>query len=260
MKIGFIGFGNMAQSIARGLIKSGAVSPENIGACARNYDKLTRNAAALGCRPFPTALETVQFADIVFVAVKPHLVETVISPLKNTLAGKTIVSVAAGWTFDRYAAILPASAAVICTMPNTPVAVCEGIFVCERRHSLSDGQHAEVRTLLEHLGLVIDMDTNLLAISGTICGCGPAYTALFIEALSDAAVKHGIPRAESYRMVSQMILGTARLQLETNQHPAAMKDAVCSPGGTTIRGVAALEQAAFRSAIISAVNASQSKS
>lgn len=259
MKIGFIGFGNMAQAMAKGFVKSGAVEPENIGACARDWDKLCRNTAAIECKAFQTPLETVQFADVVFVAVKPYMVAEVMVPLEKALSGKIIVSVAAGWIHDRYMQFLPSAPSLLCIMPNTPVAVCEGIIVCEKRHSLSPCQYNVVSKLLENLGLVMEIDTHLLGIAGTICGCGPAYTAMFIEALSDAAVKHGIPRADSYRMVSQMIAGTAHLQMETGQHPGEMKDAVCSPGGTTIRGVAALEQAGFRGAVIAAVDASESK-
>lgn len=259
MKIGFIGFGNMAQAIAKGLVASGAVPPADLGACARDFEKLSRNAAALGCRAFASAAETVRFAELVFIAVKPHLVAEVLEPLKEALAGKTVVSVAAGWTYERYQPLLPPSTAILCIMPNTPVAVREGVVVCERRHSLNAEQHRAVGALLNNLGTVLEMDTHLMGIAGTICGCGPAYTALFIEALADAAVKHGIARADAYRMVSQMMAGTARLQMETQQHPGAMKDAVCSPGGTTIKGVAALEQAGFRGAVIAAVDASESK-
>lgn len=259
MKIGFIGFGNMAQAIARGLIRSEVVIPQNIGACARNREKLCNNTETLGCKAFDSAISTIEFADIVFIAIKPYLVENVIRPLKSKLANKIVISVAAGWTYEKYAQLLLPSTAVLCTMPNTPVAVCEGIVACERRHSLNEEQHNTIFKLLETLGLVIEVDTNLLGITGTICGCGPAYTALFIEAMSDAAVKHGIPRSDSYRMVSQMIAGTARLQIESGQHPGTMKDAVCSPGGTTIKGIAALEQAGFRGAVIAAVDASEQK-
>lgn len=259
MKIGFIGFGNMAQAIAGGFIASGAVMPENIGACAKNWDKLNKNTDSMGCKAFRSATEVVEFADVVFVAVKPYLVEEVLAPLKDSLESKIVVSVAAGWTYERYSRFLLPSTAILCTMPNTPVAVCEGIFACEKVHSLNARQYDDVTALLGNVGLVIEVDTNLLGITGTICGCGPAYTAMFIEALADAAVKHGIPRADAYKMVSQMVAGTARLQIATNQHPAAMKDAVCSPGGTTIKGVAALENAGFRGAVISAVDASECK-
>ena len=113
--------------------------------------------------------------------------------------------------------------------------------------------------LLGKLGTVVELDSSLLFVGGTAGGCAPAFVAMAIEALGDAAVKHGIPRADAYRIVSQMVLGTAKLQLATGQHPAAMKDAVCSPGGATIKGVVALEDAGMRSALIKAIDATPSK-
>ena len=145
------------------------------------------------------------------------------------------------------------------TVPNTPVSVCEGIVVCERRHSLSDGEWRQVEALFSKIGLVLPMDTALLGISSAVCGCGPAFVAMFIEALGDAAVKHGVARADAYCMAGQMIVGTGKLQLATGQHPGAMKDAVCSPGGTTIAGVAELERKGFRGAVIDAIDAVQRK-
>ncbi|MFR7670461.1 MAG: pyrroline-5-carboxylate reductase dimerization domain-containing protein [Collinsella sp.] len=143
--------------------------------------------------------------------------------------------------------VLP-GVAHISTVPNTPVSVGEGVIACEKASTLSDDQRATVLGLLGKLGTVVELDSSLLFVGGTVGGCAPAFVAMAIEALGDAAVKHGIPRADAYRIVSQMVLGTAKLQLATGQHPAAMKDAVCSPGGATIKGVVALEDAGMRSA------------
>lgn len=119
----------------------------------------------------------------------------------------------------------PAGVAHISTVPNTPVSVGEGVIACEKASTLSDEQSAVVLDLLGKLGAVVELDTSLLFVGGTVGGCAPAFVAMAIEALGDAAVKHGIPRADAYRIVSQMVLGTAKLQLATGQHPAAMKDA-----------------------------------
>ena len=129
------------------------------------------------------------------------------------------------------------------------------VIACEKASTLSDEQSAVVLDLLGKLGAVVELDTSLLFVGGTVGGCAPAFVAMAIEALGDAAVKHGIPRADAYRIVSQMVLGTAKLQLATGQHPAAMKDAVCSPGGATIKGVVALEDAGMRSALVKAIDA-----
>ncbi len=245
----------MARALAEGLVGSRALDGASIGACARDREKLGRATAACGIRAFDTATELVDFADMVVVAVKPHQVEEVLQPLRERLVGKIVVSVAAGWTFDRYEALLAPGTAHVSTVPNTPVAVCEGVVVCERRHSLDAAQWRAFERLFGRLGIVQVVDTPLLSVAGTVCGCGPAFVALFVEALADAAVKHGIARADAYRMASQTVVGMGRLQLATGQHPGQMKDAVCSPGGTTIRGVAALEHRGLRSAVIAAVDA-----
>lgn len=259
MKIGFIGFGNMARALAGGLVRTGALEPGAIAACARDWEKLRRNTEPEGMVPLADAAAVADFADVVVVAVKPYQVEAVLAPVRERLLGKIVVSVVAGYTFERYEALLAPGTHHLSTVPNTPVAVGEGIVVCERCHSLSEAEWTAVRGLLEHVGPVIAVDTPLLGIAGTICGCGPAFVAMFVEALGDAAVKHGIPRTDAYRMASQMVVGTGKLQLESGTHPGAMKDAVCSPGGTTIVGVAELERKGFRGAVIDAVDAIQYK-
>ena len=259
MKVGFIGFGNMAQALAAGLAASGALQPGQIGACARDRAKLHRNTEPHGFLAFDDAAGVAGFADVVVVAVKPYQVEAVLAPVKGMLAGKVVVSVAAGMTFDRYEEILAPGTHHLSTIPNTPVAVCEGIVVCERRHSLSEAEWQSVQALLSHVGLVIPVDTAQLGIAGTVCGCGPAFVAMFIEALADGGVACGLPRAKAQEYAAQMVLGSAKLVLESGQHPGALKDAVCSPGGSTIQGVRVLEEKGLRGAVMDAVIASYSK-
>ncbi len=255
VKIGFIGFGNMAQAIAQGLLRSGAVSGERIYACAKRWDRLEAATEPQGMHPCRDAREVAQNADVVFVAVKPYLVEEVCSPIKDVLAKKTVVSVAAGMTFERYEAILEPGTHHLSTIPNTPVSVCEGVWTCEETHSLAEDELALVQELLGTTGLVAMIDSKHLGIAGTVTGCGPAFVAMFMEALGDAAVKYGVPRALAYQLAGQMIAGTGKMAVETGQHPGALKDAVCSPGGTTIKGVAALEQWGLRNSVIKAIDA-----
>ena len=256
-KTAFIGSGSMARAIIGSLVRHGVPGGDILVVNPRNPKSTGEVQAMYGA--VPSAPEAIREADTVVVAVKPRQVEEVLTPLRGRLAGKILLSVAAGFTFDRYEAILAPGTHHISTVPNTPVSVCEGIVVCERRHSLTADEWQAVRALLGGVGMVVEVDTPLLAVAGTVCGCAPAFVAMFIEALGDAAVKHGIPRDEAYRMVSQMVVGTGRLQLESGTHPAAMKDAVCSPGGTTIVGVAELERHAFRAAVIDAVDAIEGK-
>ncbi len=257
LKIGFIGFGNMAQATATGLLRADAVAPGNVYACAKTWDKLVANTEPRGMVPCRDARAVAEAADVVFVAVKPYLVSEVCSPIAGVLArpGKVVVSVAAGMPFSAYEDILAPGTHHVSTVPNTPVSVCEGVWTCENVHSLTDEEYGLVSSLLGTTGLVVPVDTKLLGIAGTVTGCGPAFVAMFMEALGDAAVKHGVPRELAYELAGQMIAGTGKLAVETGQHPGALKDAVCSPGGTTIKGVVALERAGLRGAVIDAIDA-----
>lgn len=253
--IGFIGFGNMAQAVAQGLLRAQAVPASHIYACAKHWDKLTAATEPRGMHPCRDAREVAQNADVVFIAVKPYLVEEVCSPIKDLLAEKTVVSVAAGMTFDRYEEFLAPGTHHISTIPNTPVSVCEGVWTCESTHSLAEKELELVTELLGATGLVAMVDSKLLGIAGTVTGCGPAFVAMVMEALGDAAVKYGVPRTLAYQLAGQMIAGTGKMAIETGQHPGALKDAVCSPGGTTIKGVAALERWGLRNSLIQAIDA-----
>jgi pyrroline-5-carboxylate reductase len=261
LKVGFIGFGNMAGAIAEGLINSGFAAV-NMYAAAGHFDKLQEKCKEMGgINPVEDVSKIVDVSDIIFIAVKPGKVKEVITPVRAQLSlnGKVIVSVVWGYNYDRYfdEEILVAGTHVICSCPNTPVAINKGIFVVENKHSLSEEEFEIINELLGKISLVIPVETKLLGISGTVCGCGPAFTDMFTESLSDAAVMYGIPRKTAYRMVSRMIEGTSALQLHCGKHPGEMKDEVCSPGGSTIKGVAALEEHGFRGAVIDAVRAIQ---
>lgn len=254
VKIGFIGFGNMAQAMADGWIASGAVPAGHLYACAGHYDALTARTAARGMQACRDAAELAAAVDVVVVAIKPHLIEEVLVPLAARLQQIPFISVAAGWDCAAYERLLPGTRH-LSTIPNTPVSIGEGVIACERTTTLGSEEAALAHDLLGLLGTTVEVETRLLSVAGTVGGCSPAFIAMVIEALGDAAVKHGIPRATAYEMVSQMVAGTAKLQLKTGQHPAAMKDAVCSPGGTTIKGVAELERCGLRSAFIRAIDA-----
>ena len=188
LKIAFICFGNMASAMADGWIKSGQVPAAHLGAASRRFDVLKAKTDARGMTAFETNEVAARWADVVVIAVKPYLVKDVVTPLKAILAEKVVLSVAVNLLFDDYEALLAPGTQHLSTLPNTPVAVCEGIVVCERRHSLSEAEWQSVQALLSHVGLVIPVDTAKLGIAGTVCGCGPAFVAMFIEALDDAVV------------------------------------------------------------------------
>lgn len=260
-KIGFVGFGNMAQAMAKGW-KSAAAGVE-LFASSRRAEVLKTAAEALGVTPVASNRALAEAVDVVVVAVKPYLVAEVIAEMGEALKGKLVISVAVNVTNAMLSEMLQKATgekktAHSAILPNTPVAVNAGVLLAEEG-SLNATEKKRATALLSSLGRVVFLAQEKIGVAGVISGCGPAFTALFIEALGDAAVKWGLPRATAYELTSQMILGTGALQLATGAHPGVMKDAVCSPGGTTIQGVSALERKGFRRAAIAAVDAVMKK-
>lgn len=257
VRVGFIGYGNMAQALARGLVGAGAIEAGQACACARDWDKLVRTTGELGLRPLHSAAEVVAASDVVVVAVKPYQVADVLAPVREALAcdDKVVLSVAAGMPFAAYEEILAPGTHHMSCVPNTPVSVGQGVFVCEDVDSLTEDQRATIDGLLGSVGIVERVDTAHMGIAGTVAGCGPAWVCMVIEALGDAGVKHGLTRTQAYRLAGQMVAGTGAMLVASGEHPGVLKDAVCSPGGTTIKGVAALERAGLRAALIDAVDA-----
>lgn len=258
VKIGFIGYGNMSGATAAGLIRSGAIRSEQIYASAKNYEKLCAKAEKDGIHPCETAEETVCACDVIFVGLKPYLVEEVMKPLQKELSNKPVISLAAGLYHDDLSEMMP-SAHTVATAPNTPVSVCEGVFLCEETHGLTFAEQAFVEALLKNLGLVLWMDQAHMEAAGTLIGCTPAFIAMFMEALGDAACKHGLTRQTAYPLIAQTLGGTGKMALESGNHPGQLKDAVCSPAGLTIEGVAALEENGFRYAVIDAIDRIRNK-
>ena len=253
-KIGFIGMGNMAQAIAEGFIKSGKLQGNQIEAFAPNQEKLKANAGKIGFIPCDLVTKLVQNCDTIIIACKPYQIEAVLSEVKGLLKGKALISVAAGWVYKTFYDILGDAVRIQCIMPNTPAMVGEGVMLFEKENSLNADEHTQVVDLFKALGIVEELPGNLMGIGGAVSGCGPAFMDLIMEAYADAAVKYGISRETAYRLVSQTMLGSAKLQQVTNNHPGVLKDAVCSPNGTTIRGVDALEKAGLRGACISSID------
>lgn len=255
VKIGIIGFGNMGQAMAQGWIKSNKIQSEQILTNARNIENLIMNSEKIGVVPYKDVNKLVSDADVIILAVKPHQIQAVVKPLREALESKVIISVAAGVNFTDYQKILLTQTSHVSLVPNTPVSIGEGITIVEKTHSLSNAEVILVTELLSLLGIVEFVETEQISIAGTLAGCGPAFASMFIEALADGAVKYGLTRSQAYRLASQMLVGTGMMQLKTNDHPGVMKDAVASPGGTTIKGITELEQKGFRGAIISALDA-----
>lgn len=252
--IGFIGFGSMAQAMARGLLQSGGCAPQQLCACAAHFDKLCRSTEPLGIRPLPGPREVAAQSQLLILAVLPQAVPEIAAQLRDRLEGKLLVSVVAGLDCARCEELFPGSHH-ISTIPNTPIAVGRGVLICQEEHSLTPEEYDTFAALFRRIALVEPVPSAAFSAGGTLGGCTPAFAALFMEALGDAGVRYGIPRDAAYRIAAQVLVGSGQLLLESGQHPGQLKDAVCSPGGTTIRGVGALEQSAFRGAVLSAFRA-----
>ena len=255
MKIGFIGFGSMGRAIAEGLLARNVCAPEEIYACAGHFDKVKEIANQLGIHAAETAAEVAMSADIVIPAVVPGILEAVLRPVLPILQKKLVVSIVSGWDFARYEAFLAPGTHHISTIPNTPIAIGEGVLACESTHNLTEAEYAQFEETFGKIALIVPVTAAQFGPAGTLGGCTPAFTAMYLEALGDAGVKYGLSRAAAYQMAAQVLIGTGMLYLESGLHPGVLKDGVCSPGGTTIRGVAELEKRAFRGTVISAVDA-----
>ncbi|MDI9470477.1 MAG: pyrroline-5-carboxylate reductase [Bacillota bacterium] len=255
MKIGLIGFGQMGSAIARGLLKSGAVEPSSLWACDIDRAALEARTAELGIHAAAYAAALIEAVDFVVLAVKPALLASVVTPVACALAQRPLLSILAGRRLADFRPLLPEGARVQCVVPNTPVAVGRGVWVCERESTFTPEDQENFARIFGQTGSIEYVDGALLGIAGTLTACGPAYAALMQEALGDVSVYYGLPRAVAYRLAAAMIGGYGELALETGDHPAALKDQVCSPGGTTIRGVLAMEGAGFQAAVHAAIRA-----
>lgn len=252
-KIGFIGAGNMGGAIIRGLLAGGWVSRENL-ACYDPDPARQKDLESLGLEPALDHAE-VMHSQVVVLAVKPQVMGAVLAQIKDFARPRhLIISIAAGVPLAVLEAACPQSR-LIRAMPNTPTLVGAGMA------ALVPGRHATAkdltlaRELFEALGQALVVQENQLNAVTGLSGSGPAFVALFIEALADGGVKVGLPRALALTLAAQTVLGTARLCLEKNLHPALLKDQVTSPGGTTIEGLHVLEQGGLRGVVMSAVEA-----
>lgn len=258
-KLGFIGMGNMAQALAMGFINAKAIAKENVYAYAPHQEKLLKNAETIGFTPVATLKDLARSVDTLVMACKPYQIEAVIDELGKALEDKALISIAAGWDIAKYRQFITTNTRLQFIMPNTPAMVGEGVLLFEEENTLTSEEHQQIVELFRSVGLVKELPSRLMGIGGTVTGCGPAFVDLMIEAYGDAAVKYGLQRQDAYVLISQMILGSAKLQLVSGQHPGQLKDNVCSPAGTTIRGVTALEEQGFRNACIKSIDAIMNK-
>ncbi|EPF25813.1 pyrroline-5-carboxylate reductase [Treponema socranskii subsp. paredis ATCC 35535] len=255
--VSVIGCGAMGGAVLRALCKK--IDPQSVKVSAKRFEHAEAIAAETKCVAVKTNSEAARKSDYVFIAVKPAYVLSVLEEISGELKDDaTVVSMAAGVPLEALSKASGKPAVRI--MPNMPVSVGEGMIALAASGDVSEERVAAVCALLEASGKVERVDEKLMDCVTAVSGSGPAYAFVFIEALADAAVRSGMPRDEAYVYAAQTVKGAAAAVLACGKNPASLKDAVCSPGGTTIEGVAALEKGGFRSAVFDAVKAAYEKS
>lgn len=247
MKYGFIGCGNMGGAIAKAL----AQKTTDFAVSDRSG-----KAKMLGF-PYASPTEIAGSAERVFLAVKPQMMAGVLNDLKPALAAKKplLITMAAGLTIAQIGALAGGGFPIIRIMPNTPVSVGHGLTLYCANELVTPEVLADFLSDMEYSGRLDPVEERLFDAAGTVSGCGPAYVYMFIEAMADGAVACGVPRKQATEYAAATLSGAAQMVLQTGQHPGALKDAVCSPGGSTIAGVKALEDGAFRSTVMNCVMA-----
>lgn len=260
MKLGIIGAGNMGTAILRGYLAGGA-RPEDVMVSGHHPEKLQAMADELGFAVASSAAEVAQNCDMVLVAVKPKDLSAVLGEIDPAFSSDQIlISIAAGKTIADLSAGCPSAEKIIRVMPNTPSMVLEGMSALSRSEKVTDEDYQKVEAIFGGIGRVQEVKENLMDAVTGLSGSGPAFVYMFIEAMASGGVLCGLPAAQALELAAQTVLGSAKMVLETGTHPAALKDAVCSPGGTTIEGVRELEAGGLRSVVMEAVTAACEKS
>ena len=254
MKIGFIGLGNMGASLAKSVLQ--ARPSDEILLANRSQAKVDAFIADFGGQASSNE-EIFSEADVIFLGVKPAQFSELLSQYQNILekrASLLLISMAAGLTLEKLASLIPSQHRIIRIMPNTPASIGQGVISYALSANCQVDDKEVFCQLLQHAGLLFEISEGLIDAATGLAGCGPAFVYLFIEALADAGVQTGLPRETALQMAAQTVIGAGQLVLESQEHPGVLKDQVCSPGGSTIAGVASLEAHAFRGTVMDAVH------
>lgn len=260
-KIGFIGVGNMGSAMIEGMLNSKLIADSDMFVYDILQDKIIKIQEKHQIKVANSVNDLVKNVDIIILAVKPDMIESVVEQIKTDLQDKhIIVSIAAGITLEQLHKFVGRQAKIVRCMPNTPALVLEGMTMLCEQCQLSESDLLFLKDLFSSFGKAEFLPEKHMDAFIGICGSSPAYVFMFIEAMADAAVLKGLPRQLAYQFASQAVLGSAKMVLDTQIHPGALKDMVCSPNGTTIEAVAQLERLNFRGCVIDSVLACIEKS
>ncbi len=253
----------MATAIIGGILKAGLVEANQIVVSDVSKVALERLNTDFGVRTTTNNCAVAVQADILILAIKPQFFEVALPQIASSIAedeGKLVISIAAGQSLEKIAALVGDKAKIIRVMPNTPAFVGEAMSGYCGNALVGEADLADAKAILESFGQAEQVSEAMMDVVTGISGSSPAYVFMFIEAMADAAVADGMPRAQAYKFAAQAVLGSAKMVLETGKHPGELKDMVCSPGGTTIEAVAVLEQMGLRGTVIEAQRACVEKS
>lgn len=254
MKVGFIGCGNMATAIINGITSNNAIIGEDVYAFdiyAPATEKLKKSLNINVCN---REKDVVSSSDIIFLAVKPNIQASVLNTIDGEIGDKLLISIAAGKTIDFIESNLKCKAKIVRVMPNINAKVSEAISAYCFNELVNDEDKANVELLLNGIGKVLCLDESFFPLFGVIGGCGPAFAYMFIDAMARAGVKNGMKKSDALMISAQTVLGSAKMILESDEHPWQLIDNVCSPGGTTIEGVTSLQADGFEAAVHNAVD------
>ncbi len=261
MKIGFIGGGNMGAAIIKGVIASNTAAAIDISVSDKNADSLDAIKNEYGVYTTDNNKEVTRRSDVIFLCVKPNVVYKVIDEIKDYVnLERMIVSIVAGQSIAKLEEAFAKPVKLVRVMPNTPALVGEGMSAVCPNDVVGTKDVEAAMQILSSFGKAEIVPEYMMDAVTAVSGSSPAYVFMLIEAMADAAVMGGMPRAQAYTFAAQAVLGSAKMALETGKHPGELKDMVCSPAGTTIEAVGELEACGFRSAVIEAMRACMDKS
>lgn len=263
MRIGFIGCGNMGEAILSGILADGSItSCYDVYIFEKNSERKTNicNKYSIENRN-ETLKDVIESTDYIILAVKPNIYPIVLNEIRTmeNINTKVFVSIAAGVTINSMEELIGSDKKIIRTMPNTPALVGMGMASITPNVNIEENELKQVIEIFESFGKAEVVDEKLIDTVTAVSGSSPAYVYMFIEAMADGAVLEGMPRDKAYKFAAQSVLGAAKMVLETGEHPAKLKDNVCSPGGTTIEAVAELEKGGLRSTVINAIRKCKEK-
>jgi pyrroline-5-carboxylate reductase len=258
-KIGIIGCGNMGGAILYGALESGVLPKENVYVYDIN-PAMMEKAGKWGVHLAKDNEEVCEAGDIILLAVKPQNAAEALSQCRQALDGKALMSIVAGVTVERLRNMIDGTPRILRLLPNTPAMVFEGAFAVCSDNDFTREELSAATSIYESIGIIEMVPEHLIDAACALNGGGPAYVAMFIEAMADGGVKQGLSRATAYRLAAQTCLGSAKMILEQGIHPGELKDMVTSPGGTTIEGCEALERGGMRAAVMECINAAAKKS